>query len=72
MSQKEQTTTYEERVTIGEMAIFGQSSREIADALGRPFATVRKWRQRYRQEGRAGLANQMGRPAKGALASVPM
>jgi transposase len=71
MSQKGQTTTYEERVTIGEMAIAGQSNREIADALGRPLATVRKWRQRYRQEGRAGLASQMGRPANGALTSAP-
>jgi transposase len=72
MSQKGQTTTLEERVTIAEWATAGQSSREIADALGRPLATVRKWRQRYRQEGRAGLASQMGRPAKGALASVPI
>ncbi len=71
MSQKGQTTTLEERVTIAERVRAGQSSREIADALGRPLATVRKWRQRYRREGRTGLYSQMGRPAQGALASAP-
>ena len=71
MSQKGQTTTLEERVTIAERATAGQSSREIAEALGRPLATVRKWRQRYRQGGRTGLSSQMGRPANGALASAP-
>ncbi len=70
MSQKGQTTTLEERVTIVERAAAGQSSREISDALERPLATVRKWRQRYQREGRAGLASQMGRPANGALASA--
>jgi transposase len=71
MSQKGQTTTLGERVTIAERATAGQSSREIAEALERPLATVRKWRQRYRQGGRTGLSSQMGRPAKGALASAP-
>ena len=71
MSQKGQTTTLEERVTIAERVRAGQSSREIADALGRPLATVRKWRQRYRREGRTGLYSQIGRPANGALASAP-
>lgn len=70
MSEKGQTTTLGERVAIAERATSGQSSREIADELGRPLATVRKWRQRYLREGRAGLSSQMGRPAKGALASV--
>lgn len=70
MSEKGQTTTLEERVMIAERAKAGQSSREIAEALERPLATVRKWRQRYRREGRSGLSRQMGRPAKGALASA--
>ena len=51
MSQKGQITTYEERVSIAERATAGQSSREISEALGQPLATVRKWRQRYRQKG---------------------
>lgn len=71
MRQKGQTTTLEERVTIAERTTAGQSSREVAGALGRPLATVRKWRQRYQREGRCGLSSQMGRPANGALASAP-
>lgn len=71
MGQKGQTTTYEERVQIAERAQGGQSSRTIAEALGCAVATVRKWRQRYRKEGRSGLSRPMGRPAKGALGSAP-
>jgi transposase len=71
MSNKGQTTTLAERVLIAERADAGQSSREIAIALERPLATVRKWRQRYRREGRAGLSSRMGRPATGALATTP-
>lgn len=70
MSHIGQVTTLEERVTIAERVEAGQSSQEIAEALNRPLATVRKWRQRYRQKGRAGLSSQMGRPAVGALAST--
>jgi transposase len=71
MRHKGQTTTLEERVNIAERVRAGQSSREIAEALGRPLATVRKWRQRYQREGRKGLTSQMGRPAAGALAKAP-
>ena len=71
MSHKGQTTTLEERVTIAERVQAGQSNREIAEALERPLPTVRKWRQRYLREGRAGLSSQMGRPAAGALAKTP-
>lgn len=71
MSYKSQTTTLEERVMIAERADAGQSSREIAVALEWSLATVRKWRQRYRRKGRAGLSSQMGRPATGALATAP-
>lgn len=70
MSQKGQVTTLEERIMIAERVQAGQSSREIAAALERPLPTVRKWRQRYRRAGRAGLSRQMGRPAVGALASA--
>jgi transposase len=70
MSKKGQPTTLEERVAIAERASAGQSSREIAKELGRPVATVRKWRQRYNREGRAGLVSKMGRPAAGALAQT--
>jgi transposase len=70
MSSQGQTTTLEERIMIAERVQAGQSSREIAVALGRPLATVRKWRQRYLQAGRAGLSHPMGRPPGGALATV--
>jgi len=70
MKRKGQTTTLEERVMIAEWAQAGRSNREIADALGRPLSTVRKWRRQYEREGRTGLSSQMGRPANGALASV--
>jgi DNA-binding NarL/FixJ family response regulator len=43
MSHKGQATTLEERVTIAERVQAGQNSREIAEALERPLATVRKW-----------------------------
>jgi len=70
MSHKGRVTTLEERVTIAEHVETGKSSREIAEKLGRPISTIRKWRQRYRQKGRAGLSTVMGRPAGGALATV--
>jgi transposase len=69
MSQTGRTTTLEERVMIAERVDAGRSSPEIAAELGRPVSTVRKWRQRYLQEGRAGLTSQMGRPASGALST---
>ncbi len=71
MSQKGQPTTLAERITIAEQAEAGKSSREIAQELGRPLATIRKWRQRYGRDGRAGLTSQIGRPAKGALGQSP-
>jgi transposase len=71
MKAKGQPTTLAERVIIAESVQAGQSSREIAAALGRPLATVRKWRQRHQRAGRAGLSSQMGRPAGGALATAP-
>jgi transposase len=71
MSNKGQITTLEERVTIAERVDAGKSSREIAEELRRPLPTIRKWRQKYLREGRAGLSSQMGRPAAGALATAP-
>lgn len=67
MRQKGQPTTLEERVKIAELASRGKSSREIANELGRPITTIRKWRHRYKRYGRVGLSSQIGRPATGAL-----
>jgi len=71
MSQRGQPTTLAERVAIVEQADAGKSSREIAQELGRPLATVRKWRQKHKHQGRAGLFSQIGRPATGALGQSP-
>jgi len=67
MSQKGQTTSLSERVEIGERWKAGQTDRQIAEALQRPIATVRKWRRRNKQQGRTGLASHMGRPKRGPL-----
>lgn len=72
MSHKGQVTTLEERVIIAEGVEAGKSSREMAEELKRPVATICKWRQRYLQNGRAGLSSPMGRPADGALATSPV
>ena len=68
MSIKGQVTSFAERVEIGKRWEAGESDQEIALALGRPLATIRKWRRRNQHEGRAGLSSQMGRPTRGALA----
>jgi hypothetical protein len=67
MSQKGQTTRLAERVEIGERWQAGQTDPQIAEALGRPLITVRKWRRRYQRQGRAGLTRPIGRPGKGPL-----
>ena len=62
MAQKGRTTNLAERVEIGERWEAGQKDPEIAAAMGLPVSTVRKWRRKYKKEGRAGLASRMGRP----------
>ena len=71
MRGRGQTTTLQERLEIGERSQAGQSDPDIARALGCSLHTVRKWRRRYQQAGRAGLKSQMGRSASGALGSFP-
>lgn len=71
MVQRGQQTTLEERIEIGERWEAGQTDPEIAQAIGRSRWTVRKWRRKYQQEGRQGLASNMGRPASGALSQYP-
>ncbi len=71
MSRIGQTTSKAERVEIGERWEAGQNDTQIAQAMQRPIATIRKWRRRYQQQGRAGLVSQMGRPASGVLGNFP-
>ncbi len=72
MVQRGRETTFEERIEIGERWEAGQTDPEIAVAMGRPVPTIRKWRQKYQQEGRSGLVSHMGRPATGALGQYPL
>ena len=71
MIRRGQTTTFPERLDISERASAGQSDPEIAAALGCSVWTVRKWRRRGQQQGRAGLTSQMGRPSTGPLSTLP-
>ncbi len=64
-------TTLQERLAIVERAEAGAPDRAIAEELGLSRWTVRKWRRRGQQQGRAGLASSMGRPKSGALSSFP-
>jgi transposase len=71
MSIRGQPTSLAERVEIGELWQAGHNDRQIAMALGRPLATIRKWRRRFQHRGRSGLSSQMGRPLTGALGKYP-
>jgi transposase len=72
MGPKGRTTTLAERVEIGERWKAGQNDPEIAAAMGFRVSTVRKWRRRYKKEGRTGLTSRMGRPSTGALGQFPL
>lgn len=67
MAQRGRKTTLEERIEIGERSEAGQTDPEIAVEMGPSVWTVRKWRRKYRREGRSGLVSRMGRPPTGAL-----
>ena len=60
MKRRGQTTPYAVRVRIGELASEGKTDAEIAIALGDNYWTVRKWRRRFQQHGKAGLVSTMG------------
>lgn len=60
-----------ERVLVGELAQAGLTDRQIAEQLGLKQRTVRKWRRKWQQQGRAGIESKMGRPACGVLSTFP-
>jgi len=64
-------TTLEERTRIVEWAQAGCSDRHIANRMNRSIHTVRKWRRRAQQHGRAALASVIGRPRAGPLSTFP-
>lgn len=61
-----------ERVQIVELTRAGRSDPEIAVVVECSPWTVRKWRRRHRDQGRAGLQSKMGRPKVGALSTFPV
>ncbi len=67
MAQINGETTLQQRLEIVERAQAGESDAAIAQAISYSIWTVRKWRRRERDQGRAGLTTQRGRPASGAL-----
>jgi hypothetical protein len=71
MIRRGETTTFQERPEITERAAAGQSDPQIAAALGCSVWTVRKWRRRGHDYGRAGLSSHMGCPTTGALSTIP-
>jgi transposase-like protein len=62
-------TSLAERIQIMEQSQAGEPVWKLARRLGWRPSTIRKWRQRGRQQGRAGLVSVMGRPRGGALSS---
>jgi hypothetical protein len=71
MTRCGQRTSFQERLDSIERAAAGQSDPAIAAALGCSVWTVRKWRRIGQQHRRPGLTSQMGRPATGALSTIP-
>lgn len=63
------TTTLEERHRILEWAQAGRTNQEIATEMKLSTYTVRKWRRRARDGGRAALASARGRPRRGTMSS---
>ena len=64
-------TEVADRIRINELVAAGQNDPTIAQAVAWSQWTVRKWRRRYRDQGRAGIQTKMGRPKKGAMSTFP-
>jgi len=66
-----EVTSLAARIDILESSETGEETWRISRRLGWRMSTIRKWRNRGRKLGRAGLVSHMGRPASGALSSFP-
>jgi hypothetical protein len=64
-------TSLAERIDILESSETGEEIWRISRRLRWRMSTIRKWRNRGRKLGRAGLVSHMGRPPSGALSSFP-
>jgi len=71
MGQGNRPTTLQQRLAIWERAEQGESAAALAAAMQLSPMTVRKWRRRAEQQGRAGLGSQIGRPPSGPLGQAP-
>jgi hypothetical protein len=71
MPRRGQQTTLQERSAIRERAAAGESDPQIAAALGRSVATVRKWRRIAQRHTRPDRASHMGRSPTGPLGTFP-
>ena len=63
------STTIEQRLEIVESLEKGEPVWRIARRMPIQPRTIRKWRQRMKEGGRADLQSEMGRPPTGALGS---
>lgn len=71
MAQHGQQTSLQERTAIRDLAAAGYTDPQIAANVGRPLATVRKWRRIAQRQGHSALTSHRGRPPTGALGAYP-
>jgi len=69
--QHARTTPRSREALVQRVARGAESGRDVAEALGVSERTVRKWVQRYRTEGVAGLQDRSNRPRRPPLAIAP-
>lgn len=65
-------TSMEEREQIVRWTAAGEATWRITRRMGWRPETIRKWRRRYRLQGRAGLLSVMGRPLTGEMSTFPL
>ena len=71
MHLRGQTTTFQTRLEISELAAAGLNDTQIATVVGCSIWTVRKWRRRSIHQGRVGFTSHMGCRATGPLSTFP-
>ena len=69
--QPARTTPRRREALVHRIARGAESGRDVAEALGVSERTIRKWVQRYRTEGAAGLRDRSCRPQRQPTATAP-
>jgi len=64
-------TSYPDRLKIEKLSHQGLTDRQIAGQLGFSIPTIRKWRRKLGQGGKASVLSRMGRPKRGPLSTFP-